>query len=131
MQSDGKWKCAAESSIIHEINAGNKKKAYPVGGLVRRMLNGLHDAALFVGAVAHPVGLARGDEDVRRPLLDLAVQLVLGLDLEVARVLDAAPVAVVEALVAVDRGVRLGEELRHGRGTGAAAVGAPPEDRRH
>lgn len=97
-----------------------------------RPVNGLHDTALLVGHVAHPVGLARADEHMRAPALDVPVQQVLLVDLEAARVPHRAAVAVVQALVAVARRVRLGEQLRDPRGRAGAGAGRPPaQHRRH
>lgn len=78
-----------------------QRATYPV----RRSLgagNRLHDAALLVGHVAHPVRLARRDQDVCAPPLDEPVQLVILVDLEPLGVLHRAAVAVAVAVLAVD-----------------------------
>lgn len=94
------------------------------------MVNGLHDAALLVGAVAHPVHLARRDEQMRAPLAHMAVEDVALLDAEIARVLYAAALAVAQAVVAVDGRVGLGEEVQQ-RGLCAGTAAALAEHRRH
>lgn len=84
--------------------------SYPITRLVG-LFDGLHDAALLVGDIVRPVGLARGDQDVGAPALDAAVQVVALLDLEVLGVVRGAAVAVAQAVLAVHLGVDLGEEL--------------------
>lgn len=104
---------------------------YAIGRRIS-LFNRLHDAALFVGHLAHPVRLAGADDQMGAPGLDLAVHDVGGLDLEAPRVPDGAALAVVEALVAVDGRVRLGEELRGRRRTGpGGTTGAAAKDGRY
>lgn len=102
-------------ALVSDVHLDKQRDcAYPVLWLLR-LLETLHDAALLVGNVADPVRLARRNEHMGAPPLDEAVELVLRLNLEAAGVLDVARVAVVGALFAVDGGVRLGEQLIHGR----------------
>lgn len=99
---------------------------YAVARLHSAAVHGLHDAALLVGDIAHPVRLARRNQQVGAPSLDVAIQLFRLVDVELARVLDGARCAVVEAVVAVYRGVCAREQLiRLARRGELAAGGAP------
>lgn len=103
-----------------------RKTTYPVLRLLGPP-DRLHDAALLVLDVAHPVGLARRDEDVGAPALDVPVQDVALLDLEVTRVLDGAARAVVGAVVAVDVGRGAREQIIGGRRLGLGVSRAVAE----
>lgn len=74
------------------------------------MVERLHHAALLVGDVAHPVALARRHQHMRRPALDVPIELVALLDLEALGVLHRAAVAVAQAVLAVDLGLDPREE---------------------
>lgn len=100
---------------------------HPIARLLRPVQR-LHHAPLLISDVAHPVALARRHQHVRRPPLDVAVQLVVLLDLEALGVLYRAAVAVAQAVLAVDLGLHPGEEdiwrraaaAAHGQPLGAA-----------
>lgn len=103
-----------------------RREHHPPGArlrLGRELLKGLHQTSLFVGDVAHPVRFARGHEDVRRPPFDVAVEGVVFVYFEGARVGRWARVAVVETGVAVEGGVDFGEEGVGGGGGGGCVEG--------
>jgi hypothetical protein len=87
---------------------------YPVAWLFG-LLDGLHHAALLVGDIVHPVGLARGDQYVSAPRLDTPVNVVLLLDFEALGIVCWAAVTVPQAVLAVHLWVDLWEELADGR----------------
>lgn len=46
---------------------------YPIAGLDRGLVHGLHDAALFIRNIPHPICLASGDDEMRVPLIYMAI----------------------------------------------------------
>lgn len=86
---------------MKEKKGKKTKKTNPIS---RRLSpsNSLHHTPLLVRYIAHPVRLARRNQHMGRPTLDLPVQLVLLVDLEAARVADGAGRAVMVAVVAVN-----------------------------
>lgn len=83
--------------------------SYPVARLDVSPVYRLHDAALLVGDIAHPIRLARRNHQMRAETLHMSVQLLRLVNFEFARVLDAAAVAVAQTLVAIYSGVGGGE----------------------
>jgi hypothetical protein len=83
--------------------------SYSIAGLRAPPVYRLHDAALLIRDIAHPIRLARGNNQMRAESLHMAKQLLGLVNLELARVLDGAAGAVVQAFVAVHSRVGGGE----------------------
>jgi hypothetical protein len=84
---------------------------HPITRLCIAFANRLHNAALLVCNIAHPVCLASRNNQMRTPSLHVSIQLFRLVNLKFAWVLDAATGAVVQAVVAIYRGVGGREEV--------------------
>ena len=91
-----------------------RKITYPVIRLNPTIPHRLHHTPLLILNIPYPIHLARRDDHVRCPPLDMAIQLLILVDLELGRVMDRAGFAVVEAVFSVDGGVDFREERAFG-----------------
>ena len=66
------------------------------------MGDGLHQAALLVGDIVHPVRFAGRDKHMGAPALDEAVKLVVFIDLEALGVVNGAGLTIAITVLAVD-----------------------------
>ncbi len=95
------------------------KDAHPITRLNLAVPHSLHHAPLLIANIFHPIRLTRGDDHVRRPAVDMPIELFLFINLEAFWVLDLAGRAVVSAIFAVDcrvnfwkdKTLRLGERV--------------------
>lgn len=90
---------------------------------------GLHNAALLVGDIADPVCLSSGHNQMCVPATNVAIQLVILINLKLPRVGYMARLAVFEAIFAVDSRICLCEQrvfgfglLELGRGCGRKEI---------
>lgn len=83
----------------------------------------LHQTAPLVGDVPDPVGLARRNQQVRAPTLDVPVQVVFFVNGPLGWILHLACVAVVVAILAVGGRVDFGEDVGRGGARGLSGLG--------
>lgn len=84
--------------------------AYPIARSDPAPVNRLHQTPLLVRNVPHPVRLARRDQQMCRPPVHTAVQLVRLVDVEPRGVVDRAGRAVAVTVIPVNGGIDLAEE---------------------
>jgi hypothetical protein len=82
------------------------KRTHPAFHLTPILLECLHKTALLIAYIPHPIRLARGTEDVPAPPIDPAEQLLLLVDVEFARIMDSAAIAIPQTLLPIHLGIR-------------------------
>ena len=90
---------------------GMEWQTYSVARFRLPFANCLHYAPFLIGNIAHPIRLPSRDNQVCTPSFDMPVQLFSLVNLKLARVLDAATRAVVQAFVAIYRRVGSRKQL--------------------
>lgn len=94
-----------DSRTLHTLKWGFTRlvsDTHPVARLYVSLVHRLHDAALLIGNISHPVAFPRRHEKMGIETLDMAVQLLRLINVEFARVFYAATGAVVQTVVAIN-----------------------------
>ena len=96
---------------------------YPIIRLNTTIPHRLHHTPLLILDIPNPIRLARRDKHMRCPSLDMSIKLLLFVDLELRRVMDCARLAVMEAILSINRRIDLWEETSLGSADEVFGVG--------
>lgn len=83
---------------------------YPIARHKSSLLDRFHQTALLVCNIPHPVCLPGRDEQMRRPPVDVPIELILVVHVELGWILHRTRRTVVEAFLSVNSRVNLGEQ---------------------
>lgn len=93
-----------------ELDRCGKHHTHTIAGLNATISDRLHDRTLLIRYVSYPVGLACSDKHVGRPGVDMAIELVIFIDLEFGGILDAAALAVMVTIFSVNGRIDFGKQ---------------------